>query len=152
LDEVDESRRVVAKVADYLRNAHIKVSTFNDDVSRSVAANLNAIIGWHNSQKRDLDVSIHFNDSGGGRTSRPIGTETLFVSQQALARHVSAAITYASGLIDRGPKKRTNLAFLNRSKKPALLLEICFVNSQADADLYRKNVDAIAKAIAGALK
>ncbi|PWT91750.1 MAG: hypothetical protein C5B54_04735 [Acidobacteria bacterium] len=151
LDEVDESRRVVSKVADYLRKANVKVTTFNDDSSRTVSANLNTIVNFHNAQKRDLDVSVHFNAVGGGRHSRPIGTETLFVSQQSLARHISAAITYASGLIDRGPKKRTNLAFLNRSKKPAVLLEICFVDSQADADIYRKHFNAICEAIAKAL-
>jgi N-acetylmuramoyl-L-alanine amidase len=50
------------------------------------------------------------------------------------------------------PEEETNLAFLNKSKKPAILVEVCFVDSKADAELYRKHFDKICKAIADAIR
>ena len=60
-------------------------------------------------------------------------------------------ICEASGLINRGPKKRTDLAFLNNTEEPAILIETCFVDSQADVDIYYQNYDVICGAIAGAI-
>jgi len=57
----------------------------------------------------------------------------------------------ASGLINRGPKKRTDLAFLNGTEEPAILIETCFVDSRADCDIYAENYDVICSAIADAI-
>lgn len=146
LNEVTESRKVVPRVADFLRQADVHPLTFNDDVSRTVTANINAIVSWHNSQTRDVDVSVHFNAFQ--TTQGPRGTETLHRTQQTLATRVSANIAGVSGLINRGPKVRTDLGFLNRVAKPAILIEVCFVDSRADADLYNKSFDAICRTIA----
>jgi hypothetical protein len=43
------------------------------------------------------------------------------------------------------------LFFLNNTAMPALLLEICFVDSQADADLYGDNFEYICEAVATVL-
>jgi hypothetical protein len=77
-----------------------------------------------------------------------MGTEVLYVTQQNLASETAAAIASAGGFLNRGPKKRTDLYFLNNTAMPAVLLEVCFVDSSADADLYRRNFEAICKAIA----
>jgi len=150
IDEVDESRRVCNKVASYLRAAGVTVrGPFDDDVSRNVSANLNAIVNWHNRQSRSLDVSIHFNAFQ--KTSNPRGVECLHKTQPALAKHVAAGIAYNSPLLDRGPKHRTNLRFLNSTAKPAILVEVCFVDSRADATAYNESFNKICKAIADAL-
>lgn len=150
LDEVDESRRVVARTADYLRQHGVEVIIFHDDVSKTQATNLKHIIAFHNGvKKRDLDCSIHFN-AFQRTTTVPRGTETLYFSQAKWATKVSAAISKASGLHDRGGKRRNNLAFL-KTAKPALLVEVCFVDAKIDCDLYRANFDRICKAIAEAI-
>jgi N-acetylmuramoyl-L-alanine amidase len=146
LDEVDEARRVVEQTAAYLRDAGIQVTTYHDDVSKSQSENLDRIVDFHNAQTRDLDISVHFNAYED--TSKSMGTEVLWVTQEELAREVSEAIADAGDFIDRGPKYRDNLAFLNNTEKPSILIETCFVDSSADAENYRNNFDVICEAIA----
>jgi len=43
------------------------------------------------------------------------------------------------------------LYFLKNTTEPAILLEICFVDSKADVELYQKNFKAICAAIAEVL-
>lgn len=145
LDEVDEARLVVEAVADNLRNTGVDVRTFHDDTSHSQNENLNTIVNYHNKYTRDLDISVHFNAYE--QVSKPMGTETLYVTQGALADAMSAAIAEC-GFIDRGPKKRTDLFFLNNTEMPAILIEVCFVDSEADAEVYRTNFDLICGQIA----
>jgi N-acetylmuramoyl-L-alanine amidase len=149
LDEVDEARRVVEAVAENLEAADVDVVTFHDDTSHDQSTNLSTIVAFHNRQTRDLDVSVHFNAYQS--TAKPMGTECLYLTQLDLAADVADAIANAGKLIDRGPKKRTDLAFLNGTDEPAILIETCFVDSQADADLYRQNFDLICNAIAQAI-
>ena len=80
-----------------------------------------------------------------------MGVEALFVTQSALAGEVSAAIADAGDLIDRGAKKRTDLFFLNNTAMPSILIETCFVDSSADAEIYQQQFDAICEAIASVL-
>jgi N-acetylmuramoyl-L-alanine amidase len=149
LDEVNEARRVVEETAAYLRSVGVQVITFHDDVSRNQGDNLNRIVHFHNSCARDLDVSIHFNAYQ--VTAKPMGTECLYITQQSLADTVSRKLADAGDFINRGPKKRTDLAFLNRTEEPAILVEICFVDSEADCALYRAEFAAICAAIAEAI-
>jgi N-acetylmuramoyl-L-alanine amidase len=146
IDEVDEARKVVETVADFLREAGVEVDTFHDDTSTSQNENLNTIVNWHNKQDRDLDVSVHFNAYQ--TTSKPMGCEVLYVSQSDLAAEVSAAIATAGSFIDRGAKYRSDLFFLNSTDEPAILLETCFVDSSADAELYGQHYESICRVIA----
>jgi hypothetical protein len=140
---------VVAQVAIDFGLLGDTVVTFDDETSKTQSENLKRIVDFHNAQDRDLDCSVHFNAFA--TTSKPMGTEVLWITQQALAARVSANIAKAGGFIDRGAKKRTNLYFLNNTKKPAILLEICFVDSQTDAELYKKNFRGICSAIAASV-
>lgn len=149
LDEVDEARRVVDKVAELLRELGVAVAVFHDDVSTSQGENLESIVDFHNAQSRELDVSVHFNAYV--ETTKAMGCEVLFVTQSTLADEMSAAIAEAGGFIDRGPKYRNDLYFLNCTNKPALLLEVCFVDSEADAKLYKEHFEAICGAITSVL-
>jgi N-acetylmuramoyl-L-alanine amidase len=145
LDEVEEARMVVEQVADYLRKLDFPVVTFHDDTSTSQSENLETIVDFHNAQDRELDVSVHFNAYQ--TTSKPMGCEVLYTTQSQLAEELSAAISSSGGFIDRGPKYRSDLYFLNKTEKPAVLLEVCFVDSSSDADLYRERFTDICQAI-----
>jgi N-acetylmuramoyl-L-alanine amidase len=146
IDEVDEARAVVPEVAMHLRANGHEVIEFHDDTSQTQDENLKTIVNFHNSQTRDLDLSVHFNaymPTTGGR-----GTEVLYVTQEAVAAKVSAAIAEAGGLINRGAHYRSDLYFLNGTSEPAILIEVCFVDAQADVDAYEENFAAICQAIA----
>jgi hypothetical protein len=150
LDEVDEARSVVDDVAETLRSMNVETVVFHDNVSTTQNENLNRIVDFHNDQgPHDLDVSVHFNAYI--ETSNPMGTECLYVTQASLADLIAENIARASGLIDRGPKKRTDLFFLNKTAAPAVLIEVCFVDSDADAELYNDFQDEICDAIAATL-
>lgn len=152
IQEVPEARRVTDRVAGYLKDmGAANVISFHENTATTQSANVSAIVSYHNQQNRDLDVSVHFNATSGGIVDRAIGTEVLYLTQQALAARVSAAKAQAGKFIDRGAKRRTNLSFLSRTSRPAILLEICFVNSRADVRLYQANFDSVCYAIAASI-
>lgn len=147
LDEVDEARKVVNKVAELLGAAGVRVETFHDDVSHSQSENLDRIVNFHNGEgDHDLDISVHFNAYE--TTGAPMGTECLYKTMATLAQTVATEISLASGLKNRGPKYRDDLKFLNSTREKAILVEVCFVDSQADADIYRARFNSICMAIA----
>jgi N-acetylmuramoyl-L-alanine amidase len=145
LDEVDEARRVVDLTAEMLRSRNVKVKTFHDNTSYDVSTNLNTIVNYHNAQTRQLDISVHFNAYE--TTQKPMGVECLYVTQESLARQISAQIAMC-GFLDRGPKFRSDLKFLNSTEMPAVLIETCFVDSRADADQYDRQFEIVCDAIA----
>jgi hypothetical protein len=77
-----------------------------------------------------------------------MGCEVLYLTQEDLAAEISKAIAKASGLPNRGAKKRSDLYFLNNTDEPAILIEVCFVDSSADANAYKTKFKAICQAIA----
>lgn len=148
LDEVDEARNVVIRVAEELSKRKCQVKTFHDNSSHDQQTNLETIVNYHNAQVRDLDVSVHFNAYE--HTDKPMGTECLYVTQSTLANQMANAIA-ACGFVNRGGKKRTDLYFLNQTQMPSILIEVCFVDSTADADVYKKQFGKICSAIATVL-
>jgi N-acetylmuramoyl-L-alanine amidase len=143
--EHEEAVRVVDRTAEFMRAAGVEVTTYEDTVSTTQNENLNRIVDFHNSHARDLDISIHFNAYE--TTSKPMGTECLYVTQEELADDVSAAIA-SCGFTNRGPKYRSDLFFLNNTSEPAILVEVCFVDSQVDVALYQDGFDNVCRALA----
>ncbi|WP_137744528.1 N-acetylmuramoyl-L-alanine amidase [Robertmurraya siralis] len=146
LNEVTEARRVTKRVHEILKEAKVPCTYFEDNTSTNQKQNLNTLVKHHNADRNGLIVSIHLN--AGGDSSKGIGTEVLYKTQKNLAANVSKAISDASGLKNRGAKYRDNLAILTQTYEPAILIEVCFVNSVVDAELYRKNFERICQAIA----
>ena len=148
IDEVDEARRVTELLAKHLRMRGALVATFHDDTSVDQSTNLETIVDAHNSFDRDIDLSIHFNASE--QTAEPMGCEVLWVTQEELAAQLSAAIAKV-GFKDRGAKYRDDLFVLNNCTAPTVLLEICFVDSEADAEIYYASINKICRNLAIAL-
>jgi len=161
IDEVTEARRVTDRVAAILRDARVTVFPFHENNARNVSDNIGAIVRHHNSQTRDLDVSIHFNSTATGIIEeRAIGVEVLhFTGNQTtrtLAGRVARAISDASGLLlrhqrDSGAVARNNLSFLTNTTAPAILIEVCFVVSRTDVRLYQQFFEEICRAIASTI-
>ena len=154
LDEVDEARRVVAEVADWLTVNGFDVSQVHDNVSTNQSDNLHYLVSHHNKfpTANRLDCSIHFNaylaDPNVGR-----GTECLYITQDELAGRVATAISSVSGLINRGAKYRSDLYFLNGTTGSlgAILVEVAFVDAGVDCNLYREHFEEICLAIGQAI-
>jgi hypothetical protein len=145
LDEVDQARRVVETVAEYLRSVGVTVVTLHDNVSTSQSANLNWITSHHNAEgPHEWDVSVHFNAYDGSAH----GTEVLYVTQESMAAQLSSAIAVAGGFTNRGAKYRGDLSFLNNTNEPAVLIETCFCDNTGDSNLYNQHYDAICRSIA----
>ena len=88
-------------------------------------------------------VSIHAN-AGGGK-----GTEvfTYKAKEVTQARAVLNNLV-ALGFSNRGIKDGSGLAMVKRPKATAMLIEVCFVDTQSDVDLYNSiRVEKIANAI-----
>lgn len=147
IDEVTEARKVAKRVVEILWSAGVKTNYVEDNTSKTKQQNLTYLVTQHNKTSRQLDVSVHFNSSG-GRQQKGMGTEVLYYDAKDLAAKVSKAISTASGLIDRGAKQRKELAFLANTHKPAILLEVCFVNSTVDTAIYNRDFEKICQAIA----
>ena len=150
LVEVPEARKVVDRVAQILSDAGHVAMVFHDNTSTNKDQNLKTIVSYHNSKSRDLDVSVHFNSSN-GKTQNPIGTECWYKTQAHLANEVAAAIAESSGLINRKGKQTDSFYFLNYTHMPAVLVEVAFVNSKADSDIYLAEFENICVALAGVL-
>lgn len=148
INEVTEAKKVVDRVYDIIK-ASGKACYKYHDTSSSSSQNLVNIVNWHNGFKDGVDVSIHFNAYT--HTDKAMGTEVCYYSQPTLAKEVSKNIANAGGFIDRGAKQRTGLYFLKHTNKPAILIEVCFVDSVADVNLYKANFERICQAIAKSL-
>lgn len=155
IDEVDEARKVVSKVVDLLQERGCKVKEIHDNSSKTQAQNVigknSYLVRTHNAQNRQIDISVHFNANR--TTSSPMGTEVYYYSNdmKKVASDLSSAIAKAGGFKNRGGKCEKDLSFLANTAKPAILIEVCFVDSKADAELYKKNFNKICEAIAKTL-
>ena len=97
----------------------------------------------------DLFVSIH-------RNSFPVdneveGVESLVYDLSGLKYEMAQNINEqleGVGFVNLGVKARPNLVVLKRTKMPAVLVEVGFINSDTDNQLFDDNFDAIARAIA----
>ena len=156
IKESTEARVVKDKVLAYLRKAgHTAYDcTVNNGTSQNDV--LTKIVKKCNSRQVDLDVSIHFNSGVGDKkgNGKSTGVEVLVHSKNSKAYDEATRICSklsAIGFKNRGVKVRNDLYVLKNTNAAALLIEICFVDDKDDVDIYKKNVDNIAKAIAEAL-
>ena len=97
----------------------------------------------------DFFVSIHRNSSP--VQNQYMGVESLVYDlsgiKYEMARNINAELETV-GFVNLGVKARPNLIVLRRTKMPAVLVEVGFINSDTDNQLFDENFDAIARAIA----
>lgn len=134
VDEVEQARIITNAIALALEST-MNVNVFHDDKSRTQRDNINTIVNYHNSTKRIGDYSIHLNASG-AVTKDDKGVEVLYYADKNKQHAVdlAKAISDATGMKNRGAKKRTDLGFLRNTNVSSWLIEAYFVNSKADVD------------------
>ena len=97
----------------------------------------------------DYFVSIHRNFSP--YPNQYSGVESLVYSRYGAAAQMANNINQqleAVGFLNLGVNERTNLVVLNRTQMPAVLVEVGFINTDADNQLFDERFDDIAQAIA----
>ncbi|MBZ0875303.1 N-acetylmuramoyl-L-alanine amidase, partial [Clostridioides difficile] len=100
-----------------------------------------------NKQNVDLAVQIHFNANK--TTLNPMGTETIYKTNNGKVYAERVNDKLATVFKNRGAKTDARgLYWLRNTKAPAILIEVCFVDSKADTDYYIKNKNTVAKLIA----
>lgn len=146
IDESTETRRVGLKLEKLLSQLGHTVYDCTDDYANSVSDNLSKIVTMANKQPLDLFVSVHFN-SGGGK-----GVEVFTHGGQKHAEAVNVCNALnALGFNNRGVKDGSNLYVVRRTNAKAMLIEVCFVDTD-DAELYKKiGAERIAQAICEAI-
>lgn len=153
LDESEQDRIIKNKVISILRANGHTVYDCTEDNGTSQSDVLKKIVTKCNAHKVDLDVSIHFNSgandtNGNGATT---GSEVWICKDGSSSKTAAQRIVNnlaSVGFKNRGVKTSTGLYVLRKTKSPALLVEVCFVDDKDDYNLYINNVDRIAKAIA----
>lgn len=146
LNEVVENRKIGNRLIAMLREKGHTVIDCSVDESYDVNQQLAGIVKKANAQSLDLFVSIHLNAGGGHGTETYIynGSYSFKESNRAIAKKVNDAVFSSCGFRNRGVKE-DNLYVLRGTIAPAVLVEVCFVDSQEDAN--KINTEAIAKAM-----
>lgn len=97
----------------------------------------------------DYFVSIHRNSSP--YPNQYSGIESLVYNRYGEAARLAYNINQqleAVGFLNQGVNERTNLVVLNRTQMPSVLVEVGFINTDADNQLFDAQFDEIAQAIA----
>lgn len=138
IDELAQDRGMKDAVfAEFARRGHVVTDSTspnwcgqNDDLAHQVSA--------VNSSGAELAISFHFNAAS--KTDAPRGVEAYHyggdATGRAYAAAVSASLAALMGLPDRGAKDGSHLYFVRETNPTAILVEVCFVDSSADAAAY----------------
>ena len=147
INESDETRKVGYALIKLLKDAGNEVIDCTNDKAASVSDNLSRICSMANNSKLDIFLSIHFN-SGGGKGSEVF---TYGGNDKAFAKSIVNSLENV-GFKNRGIKDGSNLYVVRRTTAPSCLVEICFVDSKEDVELYKKiGAENVAKAIVNAI-
>lgn len=144
--EKDDTLRLALAVGEALERKCVDVEyTRTTDVYNTPFEK--ATIG--NNSDADLFLSIHRNAVPTPNTAT--GVETLVYDDNGLkarlARNINSQLS-SLGFNNRGVIERPNLVVLRRTRIPAVLVEVGFIDNEKDNAFFDENFDAIAEAIA----
>ena len=144
LNESTETRKITYELMKLLADSQHEVIPAVYDRS---ANNLKEAVDLANTEGADLFISIHLNAGGG------TGCEAYTWRGQQVAQAVKACNYLKNlGFKNRGVKDGSNLYVIKNTKCTAILIEVCFVDNKADAELYKQiGYSSIAKAIYSAI-
>jgi len=144
LNESTETRKLAYELMKLLADSKHEVIPAVYDRS---ANNLKEAVDLANNEQADLFISIHCN-AGGGQ-----GCEAYTWKGQQVPQAVKACSYLKKlGFKNRGVKDGSGLYVIKNTKCTAILIEVCFVDNKADAELYKQvGHENIAKAICQAI-
>ncbi len=144
--EKDDALALTLAVGRILENRGVDVYyTRTTDIYESPAQK--AMEG--NQTGADYFISIHRNSSP--YPNQYSGIESLVYNRYGAAARMADNINQqleAVGFLNQGVNQRQDLVVLNRTQMPAVLVEVGFINTDADNQLFDERFDDIAQAIA----
>ena len=144
LNESKETRKIAYELMKLLTDSnHIVIPAVYDKHNNNLAA----AVETANNNDADLFISIHLNAGGG------TGCEAYTYKGKQLSQAVKVCKNLAAlGFKNRGVKDGSKLYVVKNTTMPAVLIEVCFVDTKADAELFKKvGYNKIAKAIYNAI-
>lgn len=143
INESAETRNVGYKVMEKLKALGHTVVDCTINKASSNNAYLSRAVELANNTTLDVFVSIHFN-AGGGK-----GVEVYTYEGRQYADAVAVCKNIEKlGFKNRGVKAGSKLYVIRKTKAKSMLIEVCFVDTKSDCDLYNDvGVDAVAQAI-----
>ncbi|MCC8103489.1 MAG: N-acetylmuramoyl-L-alanine amidase [Clostridiales bacterium] len=147
--EKDDNLRLTLAVGEILENQGIEVAyTRTEDVYDTPLQKAQIA----NEEGGDFFISFHRNSSP--EANQYSGVETLVYDgsgyKAALAEAINAELAEV-GFRDLGVNERTDLVVLKRTQMPAVLVEVGFLNTDVDNQLFDAQFEAVAEAIAGGI-
>lgn len=153
---IDEGAETIALRDDIVKAIAGRVQVITDrnaDKLPIVLKWLQTLVG-----EKDLLVEIHFNASANATTG---GTETLIpdaftTTENSIALRLNNVITRTLTTKNRGIKTEKDsahgvLGILRQPRCHNILIEVCFVSSKTDADLYTAHRAELVRNLAGEL-
>lgn len=153
IDELKMDRLVKDSVISYLRKGGATVYDVTPSSSLAYPQELNYGINKANELDVDLFVSIHFNNCYDFKVTESIGTEVwVYKDKFDEAKRVVNNLS-ALGFKNRGVKSMIGsdrvLGELKRTNMKAMIVEVCFVESIADYNIFKNvGIEKIGKNIA----
>ena len=134
---------VGTKVISKLQNLGHEVIQCRPSNATSTSNSLNQRANKANSNKVDMFISLHANAGGG------IGSEIYTYNGKNIDASNRILNNMASlGFKNRGIKNGSNLAVIRLTEATSMLIEICFIDTQNDVNLFNKvGAEAIANMI-----
>lgn len=157
LDESKEARYLVRKICSLAeKDLSTVVTNCTVNNGKSQKDVLEKILKKVNQSKRIFDVSIHFNACSHSQSDKKIKGAEVYVYSPSSAVYNKAFKVLKNleklGFTNRGVKFSKDLYFLKHSNKPSMLIEVCFVDDEDDAKLYKSCKAKVAQAIFNAIK
>ena len=147
--EKDDALNLVLAVGEILQNNGIDVEyTRTTDIYQTPFEKAQIA----NNAGVDFFISIHRNSYPEDNVVS--GVESLVYDLSGIKYEMAENINEqleTVGFVDLGVKARPNLIVLKRTKMPAVLVEVGFINSNIDNQIFDANFDAIAQAIANGI-
>lgn len=147
--EKDDTLRLVLAIGEILQNNGIEVEytrttdVYESPFEKAMKANQAGV---------DFFISIHRNSFPTDNVVS--GVESLVYDLSGIKLEMAENINEQLemvGFVNLGVKARPNLVVLRRTKMPAVLVEVGFINSNTDNQLFDNNFNDIAQAIASGI-
>ena len=147
--EKDDALRLALAIGEILQDRGVDVLyTRTEDVYESPFEKAMEA----NTADADFFLSIHRNSYPTDNTVS--GVESLIYDKSGIKFEMAENINEqleAVGFVNLGVKERPNLVVLKRTRMPAVLVEVGFINSDTDNQLFDENFQDIVEAIAAGI-
>ena len=144
--EKDDNLALAMAVGNILKKNEVDVVyTRTDDVYQTPFQKAQAA----NQAGADLFLSLHRNSSP--ENNQYSGVESLVYAEQGIKKELAENINRElekAGFQNLGIRERPGLVVFRRTKMPAVLVEVGFINTEADNQTLDQNFDAVAQSIA----